>query len=63
LQSLKRLISEDSLAIILVEQHAKVALSVTESAIVLNRGRITHSGSSAGLLNDPQKLTSLIVAQ
>jgi branched-chain amino acid transport system ATP-binding protein len=63
LQSLKRLISEDSLAIILVEQHAKVALSVTESAIVLNRGRITYYGSSAELLADPQKLTSLIVAQ
>ena len=63
LVSLKKLISEDSLAIILVEQHAKVALSVTESAIVLNRGRISHSGPSAELLNDPQKLTGLIVAQ
>jgi branched-chain amino acid transport system ATP-binding protein len=63
LMSLQRLISEDSLAIILVEQHAKVALSVTESAIVLNRGRITHYGPSADLLKDPQKLTNLIVAQ
>ena len=63
LVSLQKLISEDSLAIVLVEQHAKVALSVTESAIVLNRGRITHYGSSAELLNDPQKLTNLIVAQ
>jgi branched-chain amino acid transport system ATP-binding protein len=63
LVSLKKLISEDSLAIVLVEQHAKVALSVTESAIVLNRGRITHYGRSAELLNDPQKLTNLIVAQ
>jgi len=63
LLSLKKLIAEDSLAIILVEQHAKVALSVTESAIVLNRGRISHCGPSAELLNDPQKLTGLIVAQ
>ena len=61
--SLKRLISEDSLAIILVEQHAKVALSVTETALVLNRGRVTHYGPSAELLKDPQKLTNLIVAQ
>ena len=61
--SLKKLIAEDSLAIVLVEQHAKVALSVTESAIVLNRGRISHCGPSAELLNDPQKLTGLIVAQ
>jgi branched-chain amino acid transport system ATP-binding protein len=63
LASLKKLISEDSLAIILVEQHAKVALSVTETALVLSRGRVTHYGPSAALLADPQKLTSLIVAQ
>jgi branched-chain amino acid transport system ATP-binding protein len=63
LVSLKTLISEDSLAIILVEQHAKVALSVTDTAMVLNRGRVTHYGPSAALLADPQKLTSLIVAQ
>jgi branched-chain amino acid transport system ATP-binding protein len=61
--SLKKLISEDSLAVILVEQHAKVALSVTETAMVLSRGRVTHYGPSATLLADPQKLTSLIVAQ
>ena len=63
LVSLKKLISEDSLAIILVEQHAKVALSVTDTALVLNRGRVTHYGPSAELLADPQKLTGLIVAQ
>ena len=58
LVSLKKLISEDSLAIILVEQHAKVALSVTDTALVLNRGRVTHYGPSAELLSDPQKLKS-----
>ena len=63
LVSLKKLIAEDSLAVILVEQHAKVALSVTETALVLSRGRVTHYGPSAALLADPQKLTSLIVAQ
>ena len=46
-----------------MEQHAKVALSVTDTALVLNRGRIIHYGASAELLKDPQKLTSLIVAQ
>ena len=61
--SLKKLISEEALAIILVEQHAKIALSVTDKALVLNRGRVAHYGPSAALLADPQKLTSLIVAQ
>jgi branched-chain amino acid transport system ATP-binding protein len=63
LQALKKLIAEDSLAVILVEQHAKVALSVTDTAMVLNRGRVMHYGRSAELLGDPHKLTNLIVAQ
>jgi branched-chain amino acid transport system ATP-binding protein len=63
LQSLKKLIADDSLAIVLVEQHAKVALSVTETALILSRGRVTHYGPSAALLADPERLTGLIVAQ
>ena len=62
LAALQRLIREDSLAVVLVEQHAKVALEVTQSALVLNRGRIAYSGASADLLADPQRLTSLVVA-
>jgi branched-chain amino acid transport system ATP-binding protein len=63
LVSLKKLISEDSLTVVLVEQHAKVALSVTDSVLVLNRGRVAHYGPSAALLADPQRLASLVVAQ
>jgi branched-chain amino acid transport system ATP-binding protein len=62
LQALQRLIREDSFAIVLVEQHAKLALEVTQSALVLNRGRIAYSGTSAELLADPRRLTSLVVA-
>jgi len=62
LNSLKKLVSEHSLAIILVEQHAKLALQVTQDAMVLNRGRVSHFGPSAELLADPQQLTSLVVA-
>jgi branched-chain amino acid transport system ATP-binding protein len=60
LLSIQKLISEDSLALILVEQHAKVALKVTQEALVLSRGRIIHHGPSAALLADPQKLASLV---
>ena len=63
LKALKKLITEDSLAVVLVEQHAKLALQVTQSALVLNRGRVSYSGPSAELLSDPQRLTTLIVAQ
>ena len=59
--SLKRLVSEDSLAMVLVEQHAKLALQVTQTAMVLNRGRVSYSGPSAELLADPQRLTNLVL--
>jgi len=62
LQTVQRLIREDALAVVLVEQHAKVALEVTQSALVLNRGRVAYSGPSADLLADPRRLTSLVVA-
>jgi branched-chain amino acid transport system ATP-binding protein len=62
LKALKKLISEDSLAVVLVEQHAKLALEVTQNAMVLNRGRVSYSGPSAELLADPHRLTSLVVS-
>jgi branched-chain amino acid transport system ATP-binding protein len=62
LQALQSLIREDALAVVLVEQHAKLALQVTQNALVLNRGRIAYNGPSADLLADPQRLTSLVVA-
>ena len=61
--SIKQLISEESLAIILVEQHAKLALQVTQQALVLSRGRIIHSGPSDALLADPERLARLVLAQ
>jgi branched-chain amino acid transport system ATP-binding protein len=61
LKALARLIQEESLTVVLVEQHAKLALEVTQDALVLNRGRISYLGTSAELLADPQRLTSLIV--
>jgi len=63
LTSLKRLLSEDSLAIVLVEQHAKLALQVTREALVMSRGRVIHHGTSAELLADPERLARLVVAQ
>ncbi|HUQ74811.1 MAG TPA: ABC transporter ATP-binding protein [Burkholderiales bacterium] len=63
LRSLERLISEDELAVILVEQHAKLALQVTREALVMSRGRVIHHGPSEALLRDPERLASLVVAQ
>jgi branched-chain amino acid transport system ATP-binding protein len=63
LKALKRLISEDSLALVLVEQHAKLALQVTRTAIVMRRGRVVHHGPSEALLADPERLAMLVVTQ
>jgi branched-chain amino acid transport system ATP-binding protein len=63
LVALKKLISEDALAVILVEQHAKLALQVTQQALVMSRGRLIHRGPSAELLADTERLAGLVVAQ
>jgi branched-chain amino acid transport system ATP-binding protein len=36
-------------AMVLVEQHAEIALSLTEQALVIERGRIAHAGPSTEL--------------
>jgi len=61
-QSMKRLIAEDALAIVLVEQSARLALEMTDEAIVLDRGRVAFSGRSRALLDDPELLAGLYVA-
>ncbi|MCL4801503.1 MAG: ABC transporter ATP-binding protein [Burkholderiales bacterium] len=58
-----RLIREEALTVVLVEQSARLALEVTERALVLNRGRIVHAGPSAELLADPDRLAGLVVTQ
>jgi branched-chain amino acid transport system ATP-binding protein len=43
-------------AMILVEQHAEIALSLTEQVLVIERGRIAHRGASRELLADQRLL-------
>jgi branched-chain amino acid transport system ATP-binding protein len=60
LTAIERLKREDNLAILLVEQLARIALDHTERAIVLDRGRIVHDGESAPLLAAPERLAGLM---
>ena len=60
---MQRLIREESLTVVLVEQSARLALQVTEQALVLSRGQVVYSGSSAELLADPERLSKLIGVQ
>jgi branched-chain amino acid transport system ATP-binding protein len=60
LAGLDRLKREDDLALLLVEQHARLALEFAPQAIILDRGRIVFAGPSRELLDDPQRLTALM---
>jgi branched-chain amino acid transport system ATP-binding protein len=54
------MLSDRSIAIVLVEQHAKIALELTQDAIVLERGAIAHRAPSATLKNDTATLERLV---
>jgi branched-chain amino acid transport system ATP-binding protein len=58
--AIRHMIDERSNAVMLVEQHAEIALSLMEHVIVLERGRIVHHGPSARLLADHAALERLI---
>ena len=53
---LRSLASAANMAVVLVEQHAELALSLTQRALVMERGRIVHAGASAALLADRASL-------
>lgn len=46
----------EGMALMLVEQHAEVALRLTKDAIIIERGSIAHSATSAELLEDRDTL-------
>ena len=52
LAALKRIIREEGLSAILVEQNAKKILGVTDRAAVIERGGIVHQAESATLAAD-----------
>jgi branched-chain amino acid transport system ATP-binding protein len=47
-------------AVVLVEQHARLALSLTRSVLVLDRGRVVHRSESERLLAEPALLHRLV---
>jgi branched-chain amino acid transport system ATP-binding protein len=60
LAGLDRLKREGDLALLLVEQHAELALELAAEAIVLDRGVIVFAGPSRELLDAPERLTALM---
>jgi branched-chain amino acid transport system ATP-binding protein len=58
LNGLEQLKREHDLSLLLVEQHARIALGFAERAIVLDRGAIVWSGESRVLLDEPERLAA-----
>jgi branched-chain amino acid transport system ATP-binding protein len=58
--AIRRMAADGGAAVILVEQHAEIALALTEAAIVLERGSIVHRAPSRALLADHATLERLV---
>ncbi|MGX1741313.1 ABC transporter ATP-binding protein [Bosea sp. NPDC055353] len=56
LKALKALFREEGLAAIVIEQHARKILALTDDAIVLERGRVVLAERSATLIAEPERL-------
>jgi branched-chain amino acid transport system ATP-binding protein len=58
--AIKAMLAERSIAIVLVEQHAELALELTAQAIVLERGTVAHRAPSTDLWQDHATLERLV---
>ncbi|HWM82151.1 MAG TPA: ABC transporter ATP-binding protein [Pseudolabrys sp.] len=58
--AMQAMLADRRIAIILVEQHADIALSMTQNALVLERGGIVHRAPSAELSTDTTTLDRVV---
>jgi branched-chain amino acid transport system ATP-binding protein len=56
----RQIAGQGSMAVILVEQRARLALGLTRDALVIERGRVVHRCSSKELIADPAALGQLV---
>jgi branched-chain amino acid transport system ATP-binding protein len=55
-RAIQHMMNNDKMAVIIVEQHADLALKMTQQAILLERGQIVHRAASADLAKDTATL-------
>jgi len=58
--AIRRMTADEGTTLILVEQHADIALALTEHVVVLERGGIVHRGPSRDARQDPTLLDRFI---
>ena len=59
-RGIARMIADEGTAIILVEQHAELALSLTQDALMMERGAIVHRAKSRALAQDAASLDRFV---
>jgi branched-chain amino acid transport system ATP-binding protein len=57
---IRRMIRDEGMTAIIVEQHAQMALGLANKALVLERGRVAHSGDATTLAADTATLDRLV---
>ena len=56
LRSIARVVRDEGMSAIIVEQNPRMILPITQRAVVLDRGSVVHTGESAALLADREQL-------
>jgi branched-chain amino acid transport system ATP-binding protein len=59
-EAIRRMMTAEGTAAVLVEQHTEIALSLTEEALVIERGSIVHRGRSRDLPQAAETLERLL---
>lgn len=60
ISAIKRLRGENGMSMILVEQHARTALGMADTATVLERGRVVHASTAMELTENSNALDRLV---
>ena len=60
LKAIARITRDEGLSAIIVEQHPQAILAISHQAVVLDQGRVIHSGPAADLQAKPELLDQLL---
>ena len=60
LGAIVRIVRDEGMSALIVEQHPRLVLGMTQRAVVLDRGRVAHAGPSAALARDAAALERLL---
>jgi len=60
LRAIRRITREEGLSAIIVEQHPQAILAISDSAVVLDRGMVVHTGTAQALREQPERLDQLL---